>query len=116
MKRMKTGKQIFELPCGCHMRKTTCAYAWEQCDLHKAAPAMLKALDRVLLARRTGDGCGVLGWDVFYECGDAVKKANQRETDKNLREAGKWLQNEIAEEDRRLRSKKVKVSFNKRAA
>jgi hypothetical protein len=116
MKRRVTRYGTFGLPCGCHLLRTTRGHAWKQCDLHKAAPDMLKALDRVMFARRTGDGCGVLGWDLFYKCGNAVNKANQRWTDNNLRKGARWLTKEMADHKialTRHRALKRRRSVNK---
>ena|ERR1700680_2171034 len=115
MKRVATGIGTFRQPCGCRLQKTAHGHAWKQCDLHKAAPAMLKVLDRVLFARRTGDGGGIFGWDLFYECGKAVNKANQRWTDTNLRKCSRRLQNEIAQHKHDMALLKSRRSVKARA-
>jgi hypothetical protein len=116
MKRIVTGIGTFKQPCGCRLQKTAGGHAWKQCDLHKAAPDMLKTLDRVLFARRTGNGCSVLGWDLFCKCGNAVNKANQRWTDNNLRKAARRLQNEIAQHKHDMALLKSRRSVKARAA
>jgi hypothetical protein len=107
---MKRG--TFKLPCGCHLRKTARGHAWKQCDLHKAAPEMLKALDRVLFACRTGGG--VLGWDLFYKCGDAVNELISGGPKITCGGPQGGLQKQVAD-DRRLRSKAPRP-VNNRAA